>query len=132
MGYHHFNQEGLAEAVRTSVLPRGAGLLLSTAKAVEELGILTGDFVTPDEEMADEISKVAIKMGCAIVFDEQAEPTGWLCKPPPATPPPSPRNGECGLKSQVIDFRMQGYGFIGAASDTTCGPTPAECANLAP
>jgi hypothetical protein len=70
MGYHHFTQEDLAEAVRTSVLPEGAGLLLSTSKAVEELRILTGDFVTPDEEMADEISKVAIRMGCAVVFDE--------------------------------------------------------------
>jgi hypothetical protein len=70
MGYHHFNQEDLAEAVRTSVLPEGAGLLLSTSKAVEELRILTGDLVTPDEEMADEISKVAIRMGCAVVFDE--------------------------------------------------------------
>ena len=72
MGYHHFNQEDLAEAVRCSVTPQGAGLLLSTSKAVEELRILTGDFVTPDEEMADEISKVAVKMGCAVVFDEQA------------------------------------------------------------
>jgi hypothetical protein len=71
MGYHHFNQEDLAEAVRTSVFPKGTGLLLSTSKAVEELRILTGDFVTPDEEMADEISKVAVKMGCAVVFDEQ-------------------------------------------------------------
>jgi hypothetical protein len=72
MGYHRFNQEDLAEAVRSSVLPQGAGLLLSTSKAVEELRILTGDFETPDEEMADEISKVAVKMGCAVVFDEQA------------------------------------------------------------
>lgn len=71
MGYHHYNQEDLAEAVRTSVLPQDAGLLLSTAKAVEELRILTGDFVTPDEEMADEISRVAVRMGCAVVFDEQ-------------------------------------------------------------
>ena len=71
MGYHHFNQQDLAEAVRTSVLPQGAGLLLSTSKAVEELRILTGDFVTPDEEMADEISRVAVKMGCTVVFDEQ-------------------------------------------------------------
>ena len=71
MGYHHFNQEDLAEAVRTSVLPQDAGPLLSTAKAVEELRILTGDFVTPDEEMADEISQVAVRMGCAVVFDEQ-------------------------------------------------------------
>ena len=72
MGHHHFNQEDLAEAVRLSALPKGFGLLLSTSKAVEELRILTGDFVTPDEEMADEISKIAVKMGCAVVFDEQA------------------------------------------------------------
>ena len=76
MGYHHFNQQDLAEAVRTSVLPQGAGLLLSTSKAVEELRILTGDFVTPDEEMADEISRVAVRMGCAVVFDEQAGADG--------------------------------------------------------
>jgi hypothetical protein len=71
MGDHQFSQDDLAEAVRTSVLPQEAGLLLSTAKAVEELRILSGDFVTPDEEMADEISRVAVKMGCAVVFDEQ-------------------------------------------------------------
>jgi len=71
MGYHRYSQEDLAEAVRTSVLPQEAGLLLSTSKAVEELRILTGDFVTPDEEMADELSLVAVRMGCAVVFDEQ-------------------------------------------------------------
>lgn len=71
MGYHRFSHDDLAEAVRMSVLPQDAGLLLSTAKAVEELRILTGDFVTSDEEMADEISEVAVKMGCAVVFDEQ-------------------------------------------------------------
>ncbi len=76
MGHHHFKQEDLAEAVRISVLPQDAGLLLSTAKAVEELRILTGDFVTPDEEMADELSKVAVKMGCTVVFDEQAGADG--------------------------------------------------------
>lgn len=78
MGYHH-NQDDLAEAVRTSVLPWDAGLLLSTSKAVEELRILTGDFVTPDEEMADEISRVAVKMGCSVVFDEQpgADTLAW-------------------------------------------------------
>ena len=76
MGYHHFNQQDLAEAVRTSVLPQGTGLLLSTSKAVEELRILTGDFVTPDEEMADEISRVAVRMGYAVVFDEQAGADG--------------------------------------------------------
>jgi len=71
MGYHRYSQEDLAEAVRTSVLPQEEGLLLSTSKAVEELRILTGDFVTPDEEMADELSLVAVRMGCAVVFDEQ-------------------------------------------------------------
>ena len=72
MGHHHFDREDLAEAIRLSVLHKGAGLLLSTAKAVEEFRILSGDFVTPDEEVADEISKVACNMGCSVVFDEQA------------------------------------------------------------
>lgn len=76
MGCHYFNQEDLAEAIRVSMLPQGAGMLLSTSKAVEELRILTGDFVTTDEEMADEICKVAVKMGCAVVFDEQAGADG--------------------------------------------------------
>ena len=71
MGHHRYSQEDLAEAVRTSALPQDTGLLLSTSKAVEELRILTGDFVTPDQEMADEISRVAVRMGCAVVFDEQ-------------------------------------------------------------
>ncbi|MEW9805293.1 hypothetical protein ABUE31_04750 [Mesorhizobium sp. ZMM04-5] len=47
-------------------------MLLPTSKAVEELRILTGDFVTPDRDMADELSTVAVKLGCAVVFDEQA------------------------------------------------------------
>lgn len=72
MGCHHFNREDLAEAVRLTVLPQGPGLLVPTSRAVEELRILTGDFVTSDEEMADEISRVAVGMGCAVVFDEQA------------------------------------------------------------
>jgi hypothetical protein len=45
---------------------------LSTSKAIEELRIISGDFVTPDEEMADAISEIAIALGCTVVFDERA------------------------------------------------------------
>ena len=30
-----------------------------------------GDFVTSDDEMANAIARVAINMGCTVVFDEQ-------------------------------------------------------------
>ena len=79
MGYHQFHRDDVAEAVRLSALPNGGGMLLSTCRAVEELRILTGDFVTADEDMANEISKVALNMGCAVLFDEQAGAHGFPC-----------------------------------------------------
>jgi hypothetical protein len=41
------------------------------AKAVEELRVLTGDFVSPDEAVANALSAVALRRGCAVLFDEQ-------------------------------------------------------------
>ncbi|MDW6020273.1 hypothetical protein SAZ10_00690 [Mesorhizobium sp. BAC0120] len=32
----------------------------------------TGDFVTTDESLANALSAVAVRLGCAIIFDEQA------------------------------------------------------------
>jgi hypothetical protein len=62
----------LISVVKACARSRCAGSLLSTSKAVEELRIMSGDFVTPDEEMAEAISEAAIALGCTIVFDERA------------------------------------------------------------
>ena len=48
------------------------GRFVSMAKAVEELRVLTGDFVSPDETVANALSTVALDRGCAVLFDEQA------------------------------------------------------------
>jgi hypothetical protein len=50
----------------------GTGRFVSMAKAVEELRVLTGDFVSPDETVANALSTVALERGCAVLFDEQA------------------------------------------------------------
>jgi hypothetical protein len=67
-----FEQADLISVVKVCAHSCGAGLLLSTSKAVEELRIITGDFVTPDEEMANAISEAAIALGCTVAFDERA------------------------------------------------------------
>jgi len=50
---------------------RAAGRLVSMARAVEELRVLTGDFVSPDETVANALSAVALQRGCTVLFDEQ-------------------------------------------------------------
>jgi aspartate/methionine/tyrosine aminotransferase len=67
-----FDRADLIAVVKACTHSRCAGSLLSTSKAIEELRIRSGDFVTPDEEMAEAISKAAIVLGCTIVFDERA------------------------------------------------------------
>ena len=67
-----FDRADLIAVVKACTHSRCAGSLLSTSKAIEELRIRSGDFVTPDEEMAAAISKAAIVLGCTIVFDERA------------------------------------------------------------
>ena len=59
---------GTVLACRQSEL---AGSLVSTAQAVEELRIMSGDFTTSDEELANAITEVALGMGCAVILDEQ-------------------------------------------------------------
>ena len=61
----------LEAAVWLCIHDRSAGRLVSTRQAIEELRVMSGDFVTSDEEMARAISTVAIRMGCPIVFDER-------------------------------------------------------------
>lgn len=48
------------------------GHFVSTARAVEELRILTGDFETPDDVAANALSSVALERGYSVLFDEQA------------------------------------------------------------
>jgi hypothetical protein len=38
---------------------------------LEELRVLTGDFISPDEIVANALSPVALERGCAVLFDEQ-------------------------------------------------------------
>lgn len=50
---------------------RAAGRLISMSKAVEELRVLTGDFVSSDEAAANALSQVALECGCTVLFDER-------------------------------------------------------------
>jgi hypothetical protein len=72
MDNKQYDGADLISVVKACAHSRCAGSLLSTSKAVEELRIISGDFVTPDEEMAEAISEIAIALGCTVVFDEQA------------------------------------------------------------
>jgi hypothetical protein len=66
-----FNRANLLSAVNACVNATYGGSLLSTSKAIGEFRMLAGDFVTPDEELANAISETAIALGCTIVFDER-------------------------------------------------------------
>ena len=51
---------------------RAVGYFVSMAEGVEELRVLTGDFVSPDDAVANALSKVALARGCSVLFDERA------------------------------------------------------------
>ncbi|MGX7877432.1 hypothetical protein ACVDG5_036735 [Mesorhizobium sp. ORM6] len=51
---------------------RVVGNFISMAEGVEELRVLTGDFVSPDDVVANALSTVALARGCSVLFDEQA------------------------------------------------------------
>lgn len=51
---------------------RVVGSFVSMAESVEELRVLTGDFVSSDDLMANALSTVAIARGCSVLFDEKA------------------------------------------------------------
>jgi len=50
---------------------RSAGRVVPMSKAVEELRVLTGDFVSSDADAANALTQVALRRGCAVLFDEQ-------------------------------------------------------------
>ena len=50
---------------------RSAGRVVLMLKVVEELRVLTGDFVSSDADAANALTKVALRRGCAVLFDEQ-------------------------------------------------------------
>ncbi|AZN98764.1 hypothetical protein EJ066_17245 [Mesorhizobium sp. M9A.F.Ca.ET.002.03.1.2] len=66
-----FQMIDLVSVINACTSGRAAGRLVSMAKAVEELRVLTGDFISPDETVANALSTVALERGCSILFDEQ-------------------------------------------------------------
>lgn len=50
---------------------RSAGRVVPMSKAVEELRVLTGDFVSSDEDATNALTQVALERGCAVLFDER-------------------------------------------------------------
>lgn len=50
---------------------RAAGRVVSMSRAVEELRVLTGDFVSSDETAANALTQVALERGCAVLLDER-------------------------------------------------------------
>jgi hypothetical protein len=66
-----FDRAELLSVVSSCVQRGDAGSLLSTAKAIGEFRMQSGDFVTSDEELANAISEAAIAVGCTVVFDER-------------------------------------------------------------
>jgi hypothetical protein len=67
-----FEPADVESVVRTCAHDQVVGKFVSTSHAVEELRMRTGDFVTSDESLANALSAVAVRLGCAIIFDEQA------------------------------------------------------------
>ena len=61
--------DDLEMAVRLTVHKWSGCRLISSAQAVEELRIRTGDFVSTDEELTTAVSKVALADGCAVLLD---------------------------------------------------------------
>jgi hypothetical protein len=66
-----FDQADLLSAVNACVNIAYEGSLLSTSKAIGKFRMLSGDFVTPDEELAIAISRTAIALGYVVMFDER-------------------------------------------------------------
>ena len=67
-----FEMVDLLYVVEACKRDRVVGNFISMAEGVEELRVLTGDFVSSDEVMANALSTVALARGCSVLFDEQA------------------------------------------------------------
>jgi hypothetical protein len=74
----HIDPDDLAMAVRISAHQWSGCRLVSTAHAVEELRIRTGDFVSTDEDLTNAISVAALANGYAVLLDEAVGPGGAL------------------------------------------------------
>ena len=66
----NFEKNDVLQAVGICAHRNSYGSLISTSHAVEELRVLSGDFIATDEDMANEISRAAVGLGYAVVFDE--------------------------------------------------------------
>jgi hypothetical protein len=69
---HSFEMVDLLYVVEGCRHDRVVGNFVSMAEGVEELRVLTGDFVSPDDVVANALSTVALARGCSVLFDEQA------------------------------------------------------------
>lgn len=69
---HNFELIDLLCVIDACASDRLAGRLVPISKAVEELRVLTGDFVSSDADAANALTQVALQRGCAVLFDEQA------------------------------------------------------------
>ncbi|MER9306662.1 hypothetical protein NKJ06_26210 [Mesorhizobium sp. M0293] len=67
-----FEMVDLLYVVEDCKRDRVVGSFVSMAEGVEELRVLTGDFVSSDDLMANALSTVALARGCSVLFDEQA------------------------------------------------------------
>ncbi|MCA0029478.1 hypothetical protein [Mesorhizobium sp. B263B2A] len=69
---HSFEMIDLLCVVEACKRDHAVGNFVSMAEGVEELRVLTGDFVSSDHAVANALSKVALARGCSVLFDEQA------------------------------------------------------------
>jgi hypothetical protein len=61
--------DDLEMAVRLAAHQWSGCRLVSSAQAVEELRIRTGDFVSTDEELTSAVATAALAGGCAVLLD---------------------------------------------------------------
>lgn len=67
----HFELIDLLCVIDACVSDRSAGRVVPMSRAVEELRVLTGDFVSSDDDATTALTQVALERGCAVLFDEQ-------------------------------------------------------------